>query len=89
MLKDKLNIIILSLMLTISIGVNVYQAHCWNKACDLIECYDRVVDTIDEDYFMDAVSTTDEWINLEKCVEENHLGCGCTWDIMPVKRNQN
>lgn len=88
MLKDKLNIIILSLLLVISIGVNIYQAQCWSKACKLVKCYDRVVNTIDSDYFLDAICTTDEWRDLENCVERNHLGCGCTWDIMPTENHK-
>lgn len=75
-------------LLCMSIIVNVYQAFTWNKACELVECYDRVVDTIDEDYFLDVVCTTDEWRDLENCVERNHLGCGCPKDIMPMDKKK-
>ena len=68
----------------VSISCNLYQSHCWNKACKLVECYDRVVDTIDEDYFLDVICTTDEWRDLQNCVERNHLGCGCPKDIVPI-----
>lgn len=88
MMINKTNFIFLSIVLLISIGLNVYQSHCWIKACDLIECYDRVVDTIDEDYFLDVICTTDEWRNLQNCVERNHLGCGCPKDIMPMENNK-
>lgn len=71
-------------MLCISVLININQAVNWNKACELVECYDRVVDTIDEDYFLDCISETDEWRDLQNCVERNHLGCGCPKDIMPI-----
>ena len=75
-------------LLCMSIIVNVYQTFTWNKVCELVECYDRVVDTIDEDYFLDVVCTTDEWRDLRNCVERNHLGCGCPKDIMPMVNNK-
>lgn len=81
---NKTNFIVLSVVLLISIGLNVYQSCCWNKACELVGCYDRVVNTIDEDYFLDAICTTDEWRDLQNCVERNHLRCGCPKDIMPI-----
>ena len=56
----------------------------YDRLLDLIECYDRVVDTIDDDYFLDVICTTDAWRNLQNCVERNHLGCGCPKDIMPI-----
>ena len=56
----------------------------YDRLLDLIECYDRVVDTIDDDYFLDVICTTDEWRDLQNCVERNHLGCGCPKDIMPI-----
>lgn len=71
-------------ILCISVAININQAVNWNKACKLVECYDRVVDTIDDDYFLDVICTTDEWRNLQNCVERNHLGCGCPKDIMPI-----
>lgn len=74
----------LIVLLGVSIFCNLYQSYCWGKACELIECYDRVVDTIDDDYFLDVICTTDEWRDLQNCVERNHLGCGCPKDIMPT-----
>lgn len=74
----------LTILLCVSIFGNLYQSNCWNKACELVKCYDRVVDTIDEDYFLDVICTTDEWRDLQNCVERNHLGCGCPNDIMPI-----
>lgn len=76
-----------SLVIVISVGVNIHQAIRYSKTCELIECYDRVVDTIDEDYFLDCISETDAWRDLENCVERNHLGCGCPKDIMPIKNS--
>lgn len=76
-----------SLIIVISVGVNIHQAIRYSKACELVECYDRVVDTIDEDYFLDCISETDAWRDLENCVERNHLGCGCPKDIMPIKNS--
>lgn len=78
--KDK-NYLIVALFVLFG---NFYQAICWDKACELVECYDRVVDTIDDDYFLDVICTTDEWRDLQNCVERNHLGCGCPKDIMPI-----
>lgn len=75
-------------MLCISVVININQAVNWNKACELVECYDRVVDTIGEDYFLDCISETDAWRDLENCVERNHLGCGCPKDIMPMVNNE-
>ena len=57
----------------------------YDRLLDLIECYDRVVDSIDDDYFLDVICTTDEWRDLQNCVERNHLGCGCPKDIAPIK----
>lgn len=74
----------LTILSCVSVFGNLYQSNCWNKACELVECYDRVVDTIDEDYFLDVICTTDEWRDLQNCVERNHLGCGCPRDIMPI-----
>lgn len=88
MLKDKLYIIITSLIIIISVGVNIHQASRYSKAYELIECYDRVVDTIDEDYFLDVICTTDEWRDLQNCTERNHLGCGCPKDIMPINSSK-
>lgn len=83
--KDK-NYLILALVVLLGVSIfgNFYQATCWDKACKLVECYDRVVDTIDDDYFLDVICTTDEWRDLQNCVERNHLGCGCPKDIMPI-----
>jgi hypothetical protein len=75
-------------LLGVSISCNLYQSIRWNKACKLVECYDRVVDTIDDDYFLDVICTTDEWRDLQNCVERNHLGCGCPKDIMPMDKNK-
>ena len=75
-------------LLGVSISCNLYQSIRWNKACELVECYDRVVDSIDDDYFLDVVCTTDEWRDLQNCVERNHLGCGCPKDIMPMDKNK-
>lgn len=83
--KAKNNLIFaLVVLLGVSIFGNFYQSICWDKACKLVECYDRVVDAIDDDYFLDVICTTDEWRDLQNCVERNHLGCGCPKDIMPI-----
>lgn len=83
--KDK-NYLILALVVLLGVSIfgNFYQSICWDKACKLVECYDRVVDTINDDYFLDVICTTDEWRDLQNCVERNHLGCGCPKDIMPI-----
>ena len=80
------NVIIIALLvLSFVFGISVIGEHSkFLKAKELIECYDRVVDTIDDDYFLDVICTTDEWRDLQNCVERNHLGCGCPKDIMPI-----
>ena len=81
-------ILALVVLLGVSIFCNLYQSICWDKACKLVEYYDRVVDAIDDDYFLDVICTTDEWRDLQNCVERNHLGCGCPKDIMPMDNNK-
>ena len=84
------NVIIIALLvLSLVLGISVISEHSkFLKAEELIECYDRVVDTIDDDYFLDVICTTDEWRDLQNCVERNHLGCGCPKDIMPMDKNK-
>ena len=84
------NVIIIALLvLSFVLGISVISEHSkFLKAEELIECYDRVVDTIDDDYFLDVICTTDEWRDLQNCVERNHLGCSCPRDIMPMDKNK-
>ena len=60
----------------------------YDRLLDLIECYDRVVDSIDDDYFLDVICTTDEWRDLQNCVERNHLRYGCPKNIMPINSSK-
>ena len=81
-------IITVLLALSLILGVNIVSEYSkFLKTKELIECYDRIVNQLPDSIFINYVSNTIEWKNLEDCVERNHIGCGCSKDIMPYEQH--
>lgn len=81
MLKNVTIIALLIILMMFSVSIMIEHSR-FVRTKGLIECYDRVVDSIPKKVFIQYIANTKEWYYLERYVEENHVGCNCSKDIL-------